>query len=462
MPLVWELTSELKALLTAENLNKINKSWRVKGGGFADSVIADLLSILDLPHVHYESVLGYLETQFHRDHGQRGRDYYNCYSWLIEQVYNILYFRHTNNASHIEAQLRFLDGIVSLARANRPLWVFTLNHDLIIECVAARNHLEINSGFADQTVAFPRRNKSGEKIGQVSGDVMLGSRFATGLPFFRHGKEGINLLKIHGALDVFTFNDGNDLIKLRPSDNSVQGVLQPLREANEELVFIHPTSPEQPAKSSNMITYADDQGEMQFLRRSLLSGAYKFADRNSQNLPVQFLDLFRTHVNYITHLVCVGYGFFDNHINLILRQWLEFSAQRTLVIVSPRAADIPSGLLHLAPQVKLVAASATDYFDSIGNIIRSKQDLAEKRLAAWMRKQRRGSESGDLFLSFTQDYIMDRTRSVFESLPIRDGRIDLQTLGLSEEDFLRKATENLNMPIEDMINAFLDSQKEPS
>ncbi len=34
----------------------------------------------------------------------------------------------------------------------------------------------------------------------------------SGMAFWQSGHQGINLLKIHGALDVFTFKDGKDLV----------------------------------------------------------------------------------------------------------------------------------------------------------------------------------------------------------------------------------------------------------
>ena len=45
-------------------------------------------------------------------------------------------------------------------------------------------------------------------------------------------RPGSNLLKIHGALDIFTFNDGQDLLKLLPDAPGQNGVIDVLRAAN--------------------------------------------------------------------------------------------------------------------------------------------------------------------------------------------------------------------------------------
>ena len=69
------------------------------------------------------------------------------------------------------------------------------------------------------------------------------------MPFFQLGISGINLFKIHGALDVFTFRDGKDFMKLVPLQPTVAGVIDAMRAANEELLFVVPQQTE-PVKAS--------------------------------------------------------------------------------------------------------------------------------------------------------------------------------------------------------------------
>lgn len=102
---------------------------------------------------------------------------------------------------------------------------------------------------------------------------------------------------------------------------------------------------------------------MQFLRRTLLSGAFKFDGRHTQVMPQRMLAHFKANINYISKLICIGYGFADIHINQVFREWLEFRDGRQLEIVGPGLSSIPSCLLHLAPQVRLVDNKASEYFD---------------------------------------------------------------------------------------------------
>jgi hypothetical protein len=462
MPLVWDLTAELKAWLTPDKLRELNRGWRTQNGGHPDEVIDNLARVLILPDLHYESILGFLETNFRRHSGPR-HDYHGLYAWLVEMVYWILYYRHTKNVIYIERNLPLLDGIAKLAERNHPLWVFSLNHDLIIECLAARHGIPLSAGFTSTRVSLPRRNSDGVKTGELHAEVITGEQLEkSGMPFLSLGTPGINLIKVHGALDVFTFRNGEDLLKLIPIEATPAGIIETLRAANQELLYFEPLAPNKRAKVTNEIAYADDGGEMQFLRRSLLAGSFKFDNRASQVLPMRLLDYFKSHMNNVSELVCVGYGFGDVHINNVIRSWIEFSADRNIDIVSPGIKNIPPFLLHVAPQVKLSATTATDYFDKIGGITRTKRELLEKRLAAWARGKGIGPGPKNDFQAFAEQHQHDRIAKFVEkmkSLPWRDGDIDLAALGMTREELIKQWSRDVDGDIESFLEEFLTSRE---
>lgn len=462
MPLVCDITAELKSWLTPDKLRSLNAGWRVQGTGFPDVVTDDLAQVLVISEMHYESILGYLETQYRRRNSQFPQAYHGLYAWLVEVVYHILCLRHTKNAEYIERNLRFYEGAARVVAQNQPLWVFSLNHDVVIEALAARYNIPLNCGFSSERVTLPRRDKLGRKTGELMAEVLSGEKIERGaFPFFQPGTSGINLLKIHGALDVFTFRDGKDLLRLLPVQNNVAGVIEALRAANEELVYVHPASPDYPVKTTNEITYADDEGEMQFLRRTLLAGAYKFDNRMSQVLPLRIVDSFRANINYLSSLVCIGYGFGDIHINEVIRTWLEFDAGRKLEIVGPGTKTVPSFLLHIAPQVVPRDMTATEYLDSVAGIVRGRHDRLEKRLAAY--KRRCGNETARTEIqTFVKEH-MERARSALlekvGSLPIRNGDLDLDSLGMTAEELANQCIRESGATADDALEAFLASKQ---
>lgn len=428
MPLVWELTEEIRGWLTTDKFKQLNEGWRAQGGGYSEVVVEDFLVVLNMGNLHYESILGYLEAQ-----SKRSRDYLQeysgLYSWMVELVYRLLYFRHVNNEELIDKQLQQYEGICSFVNGESPLWVFSLNHDLIVESIAEKFSIPIYTGFGPGRVTLPRRNKNGEKIGVIEAEVLTEDELENGAMYFPNPpRRGIYLLKIHGALDVFTFNEGNDLLKFLPDTDPLVSVGKVLRYANEELVYIVPGYPGELVNATNEITYADDSGVMQFLRRSLLAGAYKFQEGRHQVLPKSMLKHFRSNLNAVTKLVCIGYGFGDLHINQVMRDWLGFSAGRSIEIVNPGLKDIPSFLLHLAPQVTLVDSGATDYFDSVAGIKRSRLEVLEKKVAAKLRNlgKVRGKNAFSLFFERDAAEIYSAYLEKIRSYLTPDGKLELE------------------------------------
>jgi hypothetical protein len=224
----------------------------------------------------------------------------------------------------------------------------------------------------------------------LNAELLRGETFkATGLQFPVVPEAGINLLKLHGSLDVFTANDGGDLVKIVAAAPGVAAVTDSLRQANEELVYVDPRAPGGTLKALNEIAYADETGEMQFLRRTLLSGAYKYGDRGTQVLPKEMLPQFRQHLNRVQHLACVGYGLGDLHVNEALRRWLEWSETRQLTIVGPAMASLPDFLLHVPDQVMLVDSVASDYFAQFAFAPLSLSEAAFKMIRSEVRKVNR-------------------------------------------------------------------------
>ena len=454
MPLAWELTAELKKWLTPEKLRSFNDSWRKQGGGHPDAVIDDFIGILVRPDLDYESILGHLETQFMR-RSSVSQDYHGLYSWLAQMVYFILYLRHVNHGDIIQRNLKYYDGLSALADANEPLWIFSLNHDLMIESLAVHRDVPLSSGFTDEVVLLPRRDRNRNLTGYLRAEVLPGSNLEqSGMPFLGKGKRGINLLKIHGYLDTFTFRNGEDILKVLPVERSVDGVLEALRATNMELNY----SPENPVMATNEIAYADTEGEMQFLRRSLLAGAYKYNPRGTQVLPQALLKHFQANINYLQELICIGYGFGDDHINQVIRDWLQFDGARRLVVVGPGVTAVPRPFLHVARQVELCSSTATDYLDTVGGVSRSQRETNDKRMQVLIRKNVDAARQ-DLhrFLRDQRGKQMRLLSERIKELPFRDGDLDIESLGVTIEELVEEDRRRMSALFDEDFGRFLKS-----
>ena len=214
MPLVWELTAELKSWLTPEKFRELNANCRQQGEGVPDAVENDFINVLSREDMHYESLLGFLEAQ-HSRNGHLGQPYHRLYVWLIQIVYFILYNRHLNNCDFIARRLKFYEGLSTLVNQNTTLRVFSLNHDLIIELAAQHFKIPLFSGFGPSRMTFPCTDQRGHNSGEIEAEVLLGVDLDAGKLHYPDPPErGIYLLKLHGALDQFAVNDGKDFIRL--------------------------------------------------------------------------------------------------------------------------------------------------------------------------------------------------------------------------------------------------------
>jgi len=156
-------------------------------------------------------------------------------------------------------------------------------------------------------------------------------------------------------------------------------------------------------------------------------------------------------------LVCIGYGFGDIHINGIIRRWLEISGDKRLEIVDPYINGIPSFILHLAPQITLTKANATDRLDELGGVTRTSKEKSEKEFLRYSLKK--GKEAMDREMKeFTEWEISKRKRRLFKnlmSLPKKDGKPDFDATGMTPEQLAKKWTSMPSMESADIGARFL-------
>jgi hypothetical protein len=204
-----------------------------------------------------------------------------------------------------------------------------------------------------------------------------------------------------------------------------------LKAVNEELIFALPGVLGGKVKALNEIAYSDDQGEMQFLRRSLLAGAHKFDASHTQVLPLSMLKHFRENINFVEHLVCIGYSFGDFHINTILIWWLELSSQRRLVIVDPFISGLPTFLLRLLPQISVVNTTATEYLDEQASVNRTNTEKLEKHLAKLVRSRGKKiwSRIAAGAIKADQKRLIRILQDAIRTLPINDGKPNFDVVG---------------------------------
>ena len=359
MPLVWELTEEIYDFLTPTQLRDFNNNWKKMRCGYPDDIIELICKFLDKKEFHYESLIGAVELEIKRTYGNNAKhqSLYSFKEWLIQFIYHLLYYRQINNTKFISECLPLYRGIKYICEISKPLWVFSLNHDMNIEIIANDNNIKIKNGFNSE---YLLKYKFKNNISEINCDYLSRADITKNkLDFYKPGEEGINLLKLHGSLDIFAKGDEKSYLKLKPEASSFQGILNPLKRINTDAHYT-------PNKVHviNQITYLDENDEIQFLQRSILTGAYKF--ENPQVAPIEFLKAFESNILSCDNFYVIGYSFSDLHINSVLKNWLSFSNKRNMFIVDPYP-KLPSDMDHLRPQIRIIKKSFPEFLIDISN-----------------------------------------------------------------------------------------------
>jgi hypothetical protein len=371
LPLVTEVTTAFKA---SEKYWSIENAARIRADGWPDEIAREVRSVLGRDEMHFEAILGYFRVQQIRSGADRDTSqlYASLYSRFAEVVSGIIWDDPVATVRSFRAvSQEYQPGLRLLLERNRPLWVFSLNYDLVVECLASTLGVTVESGLPDKG-SLVRRHSDRREIGKLATEMISGDQLEeTGLIFptanhvFSSGdQEAIYLIKVHGGLDMFTVHDGKDLIKIAPVGPEAAHIIANLIYLRNEVALTKSSDPNTVFPIGEYL-YKDEHGQLQFLQHSIVTGTFKFEPKYPQRLPSRLLDSFKAYIRFISHLVIIGYGFGDAHINLVVREWIEQNKDRRITIVDRYRTETPGFLLHVSPQVTVITKTGQEYFRSI-------------------------------------------------------------------------------------------------
>ncbi|WP_350997958.1 hypothetical protein [Shewanella sp. TB7-MNA-CIBAN-0143] len=343
MPLVWEFTQTLR-----ENILKRldSKLFNFETDDELKSFFIEILSNEDL---HYEQIVGLLEKK-HIEARANNQRIHGVIVQLIECIQLLLLEEQSNTLKFLSEKIKDYYGIKSLINQERVLNIFSLNHDIVFEEILDFYKIPYKDGFYKRETNY---NHIAKFKAVTSFELENGD-----LDFFKPNECGINLIKLHGSLDVFAAEDQNLFLKSYGETSFVGSNYAEIRKVEDRNLEILQRDG---VRTTNELCVHDRSGELQFLRRSLLSGAHKFKGLFDQIIPVSLLQFFKQQLNLIDQLTVIGYSFGDEHINDALKQWLECES-RTIVVYDPYRSDIPDEFDNYRDQFTLIKGGLTDYF----------------------------------------------------------------------------------------------------
>ncbi|WP_253820477.1 hypothetical protein [Vibrio pectenicida] len=165
---------------------------------------------------------------------------------------------------------------------------------------------------------------------------------------------------VHGSFDIFAIEDKKSYLK-SVGNGSFGSFVSAIRNIESKSLEV---CQKMQTRGVNELFVNDSSGELQFLRRSLLSGGHKFKGKFEQIAPVALFEAFESRINNVQELVVIGYGFGDEHVNEVMLKWLS-NSNNQLTISNPYCEEIPDFLKAYQAQVQIVKKGLTDYLWSV-------------------------------------------------------------------------------------------------
>jgi hypothetical protein len=376
MPLVWEFSQTLR-----ENVLKRidSKLFNFESNQELKSFFIETLSNKNL---HYEQVVGLLEDKYIQN-ANSSQLIHGVIFQLIECIQLLLLEEQANTLKLLSEKIKDYYGISALLQKEGVINIFSLNHDIVFEEILDYYKIPYKDGFY-------KREHSYSHIANFK--TITANELESGhLDVFDKSDRGVNLIKLHGSFDVFAAEDKEIFLKSYGHKNFVGSNYAEIRKIEDRSIEI---AQRDGIRTTNELYIHDSSGKLQFLRRSLLSGAHKFQGRFDQIIPISLLKFFIQQLSVTNNLAVIGYSFGDSHINDAMKNWLTDSS-KTIEIYDPFRSSVPDGFEIYADQFTIINQGLTDYFLAFDSSLESWASKSKRNMLDVVRtnlKERRLSE----------------------------------------------------------------------
>lgn len=346
MPLASGFTEDLFYFLTPERLSRYLKIWREADpygpGRPIDPLAID--EVLDIYRCYredgknYEEFLKGIQNEYHSAGATQARQdsFHYVFGRIFEIVVGMFWMYQVNNFGWYLANRNLYDSFSRIVPSDEELWVVSLNHDLFIEFLCLNAGIPISYG-STEFIVIPESNQNMEKQVLFS-SIDRQKMNLTEMNFLRN-QRGVNLIKLHGGINEFTFNDDSKVLQvaLGTGDTEATYLMKTNSVINDLGYFIDGSR----VRIHSEIAVSNMRGEMGFLRQSILTGGYKYSETFDPKPGEEKIRLIDEVLGIVDEIMVIGYGFADEHVNLRLYNAMLMNSDLAVVIVDPFRTEIP-------------------------------------------------------------------------------------------------------------------------
>lgn len=336
MPLTSELTDVFLGMFPKRRAKKFGEMLSQNNPYTGDrpinkeAILEGVDLLLEYKGSNYEELLSNLQGLGNTPgENQSDRDsYHYLFGILYEIIHQILTLYQKVSYQEMYKENREWFSCLRNLLSEQETWVFTLNHDLYMECLAIDLNIPITYGDKN-SFTFPVSNiEMDNKIHFTYSNRDELSYKKSG--YFKNDF-GINLVKVHGGLSELLYKDGamicNQSLSRSCSDELMADFIK-----IENMAYYH-EGKKVPSGKDRVVT--DPNGELEIICKSMLTGGSKYSLTTNHKEGEEKLKLFDEMLNEIDELTIVGYGFGDRHINYRLSNAMVLNSNLKLRIVDP-------------------------------------------------------------------------------------------------------------------------------
>jgi hypothetical protein len=290
---------------------------------------------------NYEALLAQLESrslQHDQVVTQSDRDSaHYVLSFLYEQIYNVLsLYQRASYDLVYPCNRRWYSNLPNLLSSNET-WVFSLNHDLYLECLALDLEIPITYG-AVTTEEFPLSNLDMQQ--RVRFSSVERGQYDSKSPGFFHEAPGINLIKLHGGLGEYKYRDEGIICNLDLNQTGSLGLIATYEQTEQMAYYVNGLKAS--AARDRFITNL--AGECDVITKAMLTGGRKYSSTAKPKDGEEKLSLFDQVLGELDQLTVIGYGFADKHVNFRITNAMARYDKLSLWIVDPYRNSLPDCL----------------------------------------------------------------------------------------------------------------------
>lgn len=298
-----------------------------------------LLTYKDKKGGNYEELLSQIQA-LSEDYSKSQSDK-DSYSYVFGLLYEIIHkllslYQSESYKTLYPLNFKWFSKLENLLQPEET-WIFTLNHDIFLECLAIDLGIPITYGDLGK-IEFPKSNLEMDE--HIEFSTIERNDYSYNNPGFFAGKKGINLVKLHGGLSEHEYKNGSLLCNQNLIRNTSKELMDDFHNIMQ-MAFYHQGT-EVPGGRDRTIT--NKKGELDIISKAMLTGGKKYSKTANHKKGEEKLAIFDKALSEIDELTIIGYGLGDKHVNFRIANAMARRENLSIKIIDPIHRQIPEFL----------------------------------------------------------------------------------------------------------------------